>query len=92
MNDWQHEWPVSRLAERSGFPTVEYLSTDRPVYFVGRGAEEPLDPRTIISFNGLCLVETVDELDNWWMGNLGEDGAIRTWGRYGALENAVDGL
>jgi hypothetical protein len=89
---WQREWPPSRLAERSGCAAVVYLSTNRPVYFAGEGTEEPLTPRTIISFNGLCLVETVDKLGSWWMGNLDTDGTIRTWGIYGPLEDAIDSL
>jgi hypothetical protein len=78
FTDWQQEWPPERLSQRSQCESVRYLSVDRPVYFVGLGKEEPLNPRTIIAFDDLCLVETLEEPDVWWMGLLDEHGAVRT--------------
>jgi hypothetical protein len=92
FTDWQREWPPERLSKRSSCEKVEYLSVDRPVYFIGQGQEEPLNPRTIIAFDDLCLVEAIEEPDIWWMGLLDTDGAVRTWGHYGDLENVIDAL
>ncbi|MCX7746210.1 MAG: hypothetical protein N2645_04870 [Clostridia bacterium] len=53
---------------------------------------QTIEARTIIDFSGLCLIEEIDNEDNWLMGQIEEDGNIYCWGYYGSLKQAIRGL
>ena len=93
--DWEREFPPERLRRLAGSSSAEYLPVTTPVFYVGVPKGQPweaLHARTIISFGGICLVETMDCLDDWYMGQPAPDGSIHCWGRYGPLEDAIAGL
>jgi hypothetical protein len=91
-HDWRRDWPPERLAEVAGAYHADYLEPTEPVRLALIDGSEPLNPRTIIEVGGLFLVETVDEPDDWYMGQRAKDGIIECWGRYGDLETALRGL
>ncbi len=88
---WQHEamwglpqgWDLDRVRAESGNPGAEVLDPEGRLVVLDTGAAdyEPIMPRTIIRFSGVCLV--LDDTD-WHMGSLEEDGSIICWGSYGA--------
>jgi hypothetical protein len=57
----------------------------QPVY-------RPLNVARAISFGSTYLVETLEEPDDWYMGEAAADGVVRCWGRYGSLAEAIKGL
>ena len=83
--------PVERLREELRTDDIEYLASHPRTVFMGGDAPEELRARTIIRIGGQYLVETADEPDSWFMGQLDGD-AIVCWGRYGPLESALRSL
>jgi hypothetical protein len=90
--DWQNEWPVERVAAAAGAVTARYLDSRQEVRVVSTSGRAPLTARTIIEVAGTFLVETVDEPDDWYLGERAPDGAIVCWGRYGDIEAALRSL
>jgi hypothetical protein len=83
--------PVERLREELRTDDVDYLASHPRTLLVGGSAPQEVRPRTIIRIGGQYLVETLDEPDNWLMGQL-EGDAIVCWGSYGPLESALQSL
>jgi hypothetical protein len=90
--NWHRDWPPERVAAVAGAADAAYVAPSQPVRLAMLDRSEPLDPRTIIEVGGMFLVETVDEPDEWYMGQRAKDGVIECWGRYGDLESALHGL
>jgi hypothetical protein len=52
----------------------------------------PIEAKTIIDFEGLCLVEEIGYEDEWLMGQIDDKERILCWGNYGTLKEAIMGL
>mgnify|MGYP000182782840 CR=1 FL=1 len=50
-----------------------------------------IEAKTVINFEGLCLVEEAGYEDNWLMGQMNK-GKIICWGNYGTLKDALKSL
>jgi hypothetical protein len=72
-------------------PGVEQLNIVRANLVGGKSVEE-LRVRRAINIGGTVLLETDDEPDNWYMGELRSDGSVTAWGGYGDLEAALQAL
>lgn len=53
---------------------------------------ELIKAKTIIDFEGLCLVEEIGNEDDWLMGQIDTEESVICWGRYGTLKEAIKGL
>ena len=59
---------------------------------IGTGDNKAVDnPKRMIGFGGLYLLELEDEPDDWYMGQW-ENSYYNFWGRYGDLDSALKGL
>ncbi|MFE2168446.1 hypothetical protein ACFXB3_25825 [Streptomyces sp. NPDC059447] len=86
------DWTIERVRTLSGDASATLLSLDRFVVVEDweQGDYSVLRPRVILSFHGLCLVQDDDE---WFMGELDDDGSIACWSSYGSdLAQAIRGL
>ena len=87
MNDHSLE----RLRFLAGTDDVEFVAEPLTAVVVGIETREELRPQTIIRIGSLYLVETTEEPDNWYMGQLvGVE--IVCHGAYGTLDDAVRAL
>jgi hypothetical protein len=79
--------PSPRLTARS-------ISTPHEIVrlVLARTGYEPIVARTIIEVGGLFLVESADDLNNWYMGQRRPDGVLECWGQYGDLAGALRSL
>jgi hypothetical protein len=84
---FSHWHPLTPMS--GGGPTI--VESRRALIAAGVPAnlEERLRPRTVLSISGRYLVEAEDDPDEFWMGQLGNDGVIRCWGLYGSLPQAI---
>ncbi|WP_225827849.1 hypothetical protein [Streptomyces naphthomycinicus] len=85
-------WTIERVRALSGDPGAAPLSSDRLVVLevAGQDDYEPLRPYVILAFHELCLVREDDE---WFMGQLDDDGSVICWASYGSdLAEAIHGL
>ncbi|MFE7572024.1 hypothetical protein ACFU76_34585 [Streptomyces sp. NPDC057539] len=85
-------WTIERVRALSGDLNAAPLSLDRLVVveMAGQGDQDPLRPDVILAFNELCLVRDDDE---WFMGQLGDDGSVICWASYGSdLAEAIRSL
>jgi hypothetical protein len=91
--NWQSQWPPTRIAALARVDAARYLDPNESVRLAlfPRG-HESLVPATIIEVGGVFLVESIDNLGNWYMGVRGPDGVIECWGDYGDIEDALGAL
>ncbi|KWT58424.1 hypothetical protein ADL21_29565 [Streptomyces albus subsp. albus] len=85
-------WTIERVRALSGDPSAASLSFDRLVVVETAGQDdyEPLRPDVILAFHELCLVMHDDE---WFMGQLDDDGSVICWASYGSdLAEAIRSL
>ncbi|WP_406511655.1 hypothetical protein OG851_06420 [Streptomyces sp. NBC_00161] len=85
-------WTIERVRALSGDQTAAPLSVDRLVVVevAGQDDYELLRPEVILAFHELCLVKDHDE---WFMGQLDDDGSVICWSSYGSdLAEAIRGL
>jgi hypothetical protein len=91
--DWRTEWPTERIATVAEADGATYLDPAEVVRLVlAPTGYEPIVARTIIEVGGLFLVESVDDPDNWYMGQRSPDGVLECWGQYGVLASALRSL
>ncbi|MFE2539358.1 hypothetical protein [Actinacidiphila glaucinigra] len=86
-------WTLPQIRDVSGEQEAGALGTDRAVKWVASdGADEVVHPEIILGeFSGLALVKPV-QVDDWYMGDLHDDGSIDCWAIYDDLERALRGL
>ncbi|MFJ9447899.1 hypothetical protein ACIRRH_39640 [Kitasatospora sp. NPDC101235] len=85
-------WTIERVRSASGDPEAALLSLERLVVVEEYGHADyiPLQPDVILSFHDLCLVRAKDD---WFMGQLDDDGSVICWASYGSdLDEAIRGL
>ncbi|MFB6843040.1 hypothetical protein [Streptomyces sp. NPDC056361] len=85
-------WTIERVRAVSGDASAVVLSADRLVVVenVDQGDYDTLQPAVILGFHELCLVQDDDE---WFMGQLDEDGSVTCWASYGSdLAEAIRSL
>ncbi|WEV25418.1 hypothetical protein OYE22_09590 [Streptomyces sp. 71268] len=87
-------WTIERVRALSGDPSAVSLSSDRlvvvEVEVAGQNDYEPLRPDVTLAFHELCLARVDDE---WFMGQLEDDGAVICWASYGSdLAEAIRSL
>ncbi|GES28964.1 hypothetical protein K7396_06745 [Streptomyces angustmyceticus] len=76
----------------SGDEEALALSPDRRVTWSAfSGPDEEVDPEIVLAFHDLCLVKPVDD-DQWYMGDLKQDGSVLCWSAYDGLYEALRGL
>lgn len=51
-----------------------------------------IEVKTIIYFDGLCLVEEIGDEGDWQMGQVDSSGNIYCWGCYGEIKEAIRAL
>ncbi|MGW4196480.1 hypothetical protein [Streptomyces sp. NPDC005004] len=85
-------WTLQQIREVSGDREAVALDPTRPVKWVSVGeAHEMPHPEIVLGFHSLCLVKPTDD-DDWYMGNLNDDGSIDCWEAYSDLHEALRGL
>ena len=84
--EWIREYSSCKKAEFLNPTTIEVY------YRFDTETPEKIIPESIISFEGLCLVEAMGEEDNWLMGDIHDDGNLYCWAYYGTLPNAINSL
>ncbi|GAA0317802.1 hypothetical protein GCM10010302_66090 [Streptomyces polychromogenes] len=85
-------WTIERVRSASGDPEAALLSLERLVVVEVHGLADYvlLQPAVILSFHDLCLVRADDD---WFMGQLDDDGSVICWASYGSdLDEAIRGL
>ncbi|WP_042444923.1 hypothetical protein [Streptacidiphilus jiangxiensis] len=85
-------WTIERVRSESGDAEADLLSLERLVVVeqLGFVDYEVLQPDLILSFHDLCLARAEDE---WFMGQLGDDGSVICWASYGSdLDKAIRAL
>ena len=84
--DWRTEWPTERIATVAQADGAKYLDPSEIVRLnLAPTGYEPIVARTIIEVGGLFLVESTDDLDDWYMGRRMPDGVLECWGQYAIL-------
>jgi hypothetical protein len=92
-HDWRTEWPTERIATVADADGAKYLDPSEIVRLaLAPTGYEPIEARTIIEVRGLFLVESADDLNNWYMGQRRPDGVLECWGQYGDLAGALRSL
>jgi hypothetical protein len=82
------EWDIVRIRSESGDQNAHFVDGQmRAAIF-----DKPLRVKRALDVGGHFLIETEDEPDNWYMGEMAKDGTIECWGQYGTLANAIHGL
>ncbi|WP_454042444.1 hypothetical protein [Cellulosimicrobium sp. Marseille-Q8652] len=83
-------WTIERVRTHSGDANAEELSLVRHAYLDDGNDLVPLIPRAIVQVGGLILVR---HDDNWYMGELADDGTAICWSAYASdLGEAIDAL
>jgi hypothetical protein len=82
---------ITRVRSITGTTDVQVVTDPVDVVVVGYDTREALRPRTIVRIGQQYLVETHDEPDDWYMGEL-TGSVIVCHGRYGRLDEAIRGL
>jgi hypothetical protein len=78
QHDWRTEWPPERLTAVGKADSADYVDPSQPVRIVPSG-HGSISARTIIEVGRSFLVESIDEPDDWYMGQRAPDGAIECW-------------
>jgi hypothetical protein len=91
--DWPTDWPTERIMTVAQADSARYLDPSETVRLAHfPTGHESIVARSIIEVGGLYLVESVDDPDNWYMGQRMPDGVLECWGQYGDLESALRSL
>jgi len=82
---------VAHVRTLAGTDDVEIVTEPIDVVVAGNDTGDPLRPRTIVRIGEQYLVETIEEPDDWYMGQLTSSGIV-CHGAYGRLADAIRAL
>ena len=83
-------WTIERVRTHSGDANAEEHSLVRDANLDDGDDLVPLIPRAIVQVGGLILVR---HDDNWYMGELADDGTVICWSAYASdLGEAINAL
>src|SRR6185503_626230 len=92
-------YSLSWVRTVSGDPAATFIPTDTLVFNAvaadqahPEGLGERLSAKQILRVGGLYLVETVEKVDEWYIGDRKGEGPIYCWGSYGSLPDAIKSL
>jgi hypothetical protein len=89
-NNLGEGWTIERVRTHSSDANAEELGLDRNAYLKDGHDLVPLIARAIVQVGGLILVR---HNDDWYMGELADDGTVICWSAYAAdLGEAINAL
>ena len=91
MTTYSIEW----IRDFSHCKNASFIDTSEVTVFYNNtgSTSEKIIAKSIISFDGLCLVSEINGEDNWLMGQINDDGKIiDCWGYCGSLPDAINSL